>query len=60
MLGHKYGVYAVKIELQNEIYNAVANFGLRPTITDSLEEVLEIHIFDFNKTIYGEKIKFPL
>ena len=53
----KYGVYAVKIELQGEIYNAVANFGLRPTITNSPEEVLEIHIFDFNKTIYGEKIK---
>jgi riboflavin kinase/FMN adenylyltransferase len=53
----KYGVYAVKVIIKETEYHAVANFGLRPTVIDSSEEVLEIHIFDFNETIYGELMK---
>lgn len=51
------GVYKVKVEQGGAIYDGMANYGLRPTIGDHLKPVLEVHILDFNKDIYGEKIK---
>ncbi len=52
LLRLKYGVYAV-----NTPYGrGVANFGVRPTV-DGKTELLEVHIFDFSKKIYGEKLK---
>ena len=55
LLRIKYGVYAVKIYYKNNCYFAVANIGIRPTIQEP-KELLEVHIFDFNQDIYGEKI----
>ena len=54
----KYGVYAVQVNLfqQHKTYNAIANIGVRPTIVGKKEEFLEVHIFDFNDNIYGNKI----
>ncbi|HDX1088061.1 bifunctional riboflavin kinase/FAD synthetase [Pasteurella multocida] len=48
------GVYAVKVRLKNqEIYHGVANIGKRPTI-NGVVQLLEVHIFDFHSTIYGQ------
>ena len=55
LLKIKYGVYAVKLHYDKNIYNGIANFGIRPTIKNS-PELLEIHIFNFNKKIYGKKV----
>lgn len=55
------GVYKVSVEHDGKTYSGVANYGLRPTVTsdgDSVEQsILEVHILDFDKDIYGEKIK---
>ena len=51
------GVYQVKVEYMGETYDGVANYGLRPTISDFEKSTLEIHILDFDKDIYGKKIK---
>lgn len=51
----KYGVYIVEIEYDCKKYSGVANFGVRPTL-DGKQELLEVHIFDFNKKIYGERL----
>ena len=48
----KYGVYAVKTNYGF----GVANFGVRPTI-DGKTELLEVHLFDFEKDIYGKALK---
>lgn len=45
----KEGVYAVKVE---DKYLGVANYGKRPTVDNTLENILEVHILDFNKDIY--------
>lgn len=50
------GVYAVQIQIGNEIFNGVANVGNRPTI-DGAFSLLEVHIFDFNRSIYGEAVE---
>jgi riboflavin kinase/FMN adenylyltransferase len=54
----KYGVYLIKIFIENEnkYYLGMANIGIRPTL-DGLNELLEVHLFDFNKNIYGTKLK---
>ncbi len=37
--------------------NGVANFGLRPTFGGTVKPVLETHLFNFKKNIYGKKIE---
>lgn len=49
------GVYAVRAEVGGKTYDAVANFGRRPTF-DKKDVLLEVHIFDFNADIYGQQI----
>ena len=49
------GVYAVKCSLAGESFNGIANMGIRPTV-DGSKPVLEIHIFDFSKSIYGQRL----
>lgn len=51
------GVYKVKVDYDGQTYDAVANYGLRPTVANDGKQVLEIHILSFDKDIYGEKIK---
>lgn len=51
------GVYKVKVEYGGNIYDGVANYGLRPTVSEDKKPTLEVHILNFDKDIYGEKIK---
>lgn len=55
------GVYAVRVEHKNKVYEGVANLGFNPTVNKHgavlpCAPALEAHIFDFKKDIYGEKI----
>ena len=50
------GVYAVHITLDGTIYEGIANVGVRPTFSQE-EEMLEVHIFDFDKNIYGNLLE---
>jgi len=49
------GVYAVKCLLAGESFNGIANMGIRPTV-DGSKPVLEIHLFNFNESIYGQRL----
>ena len=51
------GVYKVQAEYKGEIFDGIANYGLRPTVGETSKSILEVHILNFNKNIYGEKIK---
>ena len=51
------GVYAVGCELNGEKLNGVMNIGYRPTFDDTTELIPEVHIFNFNRNIYGEILK---
>lgn len=50
------GVYAVKVCYKKSIYKGVMNIGNNPTISETNEKTLEVFIFDFDKTIYGENL----
>lgn len=50
------GIYCVKVKYNDEVYYGMMYHGLRPTLSEGVKRALEIHIFDFDKTIYGEKL----
>ena len=55
----KFGVYAVNI-LYNKIrYKGMLNIGMNPTFNNQ-EPSIEVHIFNFNKEIYGSKLSVEL
>jgi len=50
------GVYAVEIELMNVVYQGMMNIGKNPTVSDISERKYEVHVFDFDKDVYGEHV----
>ena len=62
----KNGVYAVQVALEksgpipqaeNTLLRGIANLGLRPTLdTKSVTRVLEVHLFDFEDSLYDKQI----
>lgn len=52
----KNGVYAVEVLVDRRLYHGVANVGLNPTFGGNRFSV-EVHIFDFNRDIYGSEIQ---
>jgi riboflavin kinase / FMN adenylyltransferase len=52
----KIGIYAVTVEIGGEILPGVANIGYSPTFDDR-QFTVEVHILDFGRVIYGEKIR---
>ncbi len=52
----KPGVYAVQVIHGEKLYNGVVNIGFNPTFGDGRLGA-EVHIFNFDKDIYGHEIK---
>lgn len=61
----KNGIYAVSVEIgdakytgkYNGKYNGMMSIGFNPTVSDTDSIKIEVNIFDFDKEIYGKKIK---
>ena len=52
------GVYAAEARLDGEQLRGVINLGVRPTVEGaSPTRVLELHLFDFDRDIYGRDIE---
>jgi riboflavin kinase/FMN adenylyltransferase len=52
------GVYAADAQWRGKSYPGVVNLGVRPTVAaPGGERLLELHIFDFDHTIYGEDVE---
>ncbi len=54
------GVYAVRVRFKNRLLKGVLNIGTRPTLCVSpaaYEPTIEVHIFDFNRQIYGQDLE---
>jgi riboflavin kinase/FMN adenylyltransferase len=50
------GVYAAKAELEGRVFPAAMNIGAKPTFGKS-ERSVEVHLLDFEQTIYGKTLK---
>lgn len=53
------GVYATRVILEDGAFGSITNIGMRPTFNESARSV-EAHIFDFNRDIYGKRVKLEL
>jgi len=52
-----YGVYAVKIRLDNNTFKGMLNIGIRPTFnTNADNRSIEVNIFDFDIDIYNKEV----
>lgn len=51
------GVYVVEVIVEGQLHRGVANIGTRPTVDNSLKAILEVHILDFDRDIYGKNIE---
>lgn len=51
-------VYAVKVKIDkdNSWYEGMASIGHNETFGDDLEKTVEINLFNFDKSVYGEKV----
>jgi riboflavin kinase / FMN adenylyltransferase len=54
----KVGVYAVKMKIHDKWFDGVCNIGYKPTFKnpDEYSLSIEVHIFDFHASIYGEEV----
>ncbi|GGI91063.1 bifunctional riboflavin kinase/FAD synthetase [Legionella impletisoli] len=50
------GVYFVHVVRNGTLLHGVANVGCRPTV-DGSKNILEVHILDFNQSLYGELLE---
>jgi riboflavin kinase/FMN adenylyltransferase len=52
------GVYAAEARLGSETFRGVVNLGIRPTVSGgNPERLLELHLFDIDRDIYGHDIE---
>jgi riboflavin kinase/FMN adenylyltransferase len=53
------GVYAsqVWIPMRQSVFGAVTNIGHRPTFPGGQDRIVETHVFDFGREVYGDRIE---
>lgn len=51
------GVFAAEVRIKEAVHSSVVNIGHRPTIDSDSEALLEAHILNFDRQIYGEEIE---
>ena len=49
------GIYAVTVTHESKQYKGMLYIGQRPTV-GGVHQTIEVNIFDFDKTIYGETL----
>lgn len=55
----RYGIYAVRIQIDGVWHDGVASFGSRPTFDDGAPR-LETFVFDFSGDLYGKSVDVAL
>lgn len=51
----KNGVYKTEIKLDNKVYKAITNVGVKPTFGEG-RVIIESHVIDFNGDLYGKTL----
>lgn len=51
------GVFTVIARIDSVDYKGVANVGVRPTVLEGAKPILEVHLLDFDRDIYGKNIQ---
>lgn len=56
----RFGVYASYVSVHGRHYRGITNIGIRPTVVDGGETVMETHILNFDGELYGESVAVSL
>ena len=51
------GVYAVVCQIKDANYKGIMNIGFKPTVDEGQKRTVEIHLFDYEKEIYGQDLR---
>jgi riboflavin kinase/FMN adenylyltransferase len=51
------GVYATTIAIDGLVLPAITNIGVRPTFGDTDRTMVETHVFDFDRDLYGQTLR---
>ncbi|NRB50741.1 MAG: bifunctional riboflavin kinase/FAD synthetase [Saprospiraceae bacterium] len=51
-----YGIYAVKVRLEEKEFGGMLYIGDRPTLEQHTNQTIEVNIFEFSEDIYGKEI----
>jgi riboflavin kinase/FMN adenylyltransferase len=51
------GVYATTVSIDGLAYPAITNIGTRPTFESGKENIIETHVLDFDKDMYGATLR---
>ena len=51
------GVYATTVHIDAIAYPSITNIGRRPTFESGEENVIETHVLDFDRDLYGAKLR---
>ena len=51
------GVYAVVCQIKDANYKGIMNIGFKPTVDEGQKRTVEIHLFDYEKDIYGQELR---
>lgn len=51
------GIYAVRIKIEDEVYDGMMYIGNKPTLEGSRGNSIEVNIFKFKDTLYGKDIE---
>jgi len=51
------GVYAVVCQIKDANYKGIMNIGFKPTVDEGQKRTVEIHLFDYEKDIYGQDLR---
>jgi adenosylhomocysteinase len=54
------GVYAATVEYGGKNYSAMANLGVKPTVSEAAERTLEVHLIGFAGDLYGKELEVEL
>jgi len=56
----KNGVYVIKSYYKNKLLYGMMNIGTKPTVSEENKQSIEVHFFDFNNTLYDQKLQIDI
>ncbi len=52
-----HGVYATAVTIDGVVHAGVTNIGLRPTFADAGRTMIEVHVLDVDRDLYGQPLR---
>lgn len=52
----RFGVYACRVKIDGKWYAGVGNAGIKPTVTDEKNKLIEVFVYGYDNDAYGKEI----